>query len=339
MNEQIKIMSGWLGQQRPFVLARVIKTWGSSPRPIGSILLISDRGEMSGSVSGGCVEGAVAKEALQVLEGGRSKLLQFGVTDEDAWSVGLSCGGQLEVFLQKVDPNKIWNALIDSHDSNQGSILVSPIQEVKTYDTLLSPTGDFQGQKISEEIKESAIRAFQQRTHQIIETGGLRYFIQVFPRKPQLLVIGAAHITVDLVSLASKYGFETIVIDPRGYFTENTTFDKQPDQLIEAYPSEVLQDFSLDAYTFCAILSHDPKIDDDALEILLPSNVAYIGALGSNKNQAKRRSRLLEKGFSEDQIKQIHGPIGADINARSAAEIALSIMAQIIQVKNAHLIR
>ena len=148
------------------------------------------------------------------------------------------------------------------------------------------------------------------------------------------MIVGAAHITADLVELGHFFGFRTIVIDPRGAFAQKTQFQVPPDQLIEAYPSEVLEGFPLDAYTFCAVLSHDPKIDDNALEILLPSDVAYIGALGSRKTHAKRVQRLTERGISDELINRIQSPIGVDIHAKSAREIALSVMGAIVAVKN-----
>lgn len=150
-------------------------------------------------------------------------------------------------------------------------------------------------------------------------------------------MIGAAHITVDLVQLAKLYGFETIVIDPRGAFSGNMQFPVKPDVILEKYPSEVLEDLKPDVYTYAVILSHDPKIDDNALEILLRSKVAYIGALGSRKTHEKRARRLKQKGFTDGEIARIEAPIGMDINAQGAREIALSIMGSIIKVKNTYL--
>ena len=152
-----------------------------------------------------------------------------------------------------------------------------------------------------------------------------------------MIIIGAAHITADLVQLAHQFDFETIVIDPRATFAKNTTFAVKPDQIIEKYPSEVLKDFPLDANTYAVILSHDPKIDDDALQILLRKKVAYIGALGSKKNHEKRSQRLLEKGFTPDDIARIDAPIGLDIKASGAKEIAFSIMGAVIKAKNSFL--
>lgn len=322
-------------------LARVIKTWGSSPRPIGSVMLVNDEGKMAGSVSGGCVEGSVVKKSHEVITNEGSLKIAYGVSDEEAWSVGLSCGGSIQVFVEKIDFNEspVWEQLLQNIENNISSILISSLEDGGNTKTLITNGNEVVGDSIPEELEEEAANAYDQRTHKSVTVDGKDYFIQLFPRKAQLLIIGAAHITVDLVSLGNQFGFETIVIDPRGYFTQNTTFPNPPSQLLESYPSEVLGDFALDAYTFAAILSHDPKIDDNALEILLPSKTAYIGALGSKKTHAKRTNRLLEKGVSQELIDKISAPIGVNINARTAKEIALAIMAQIIEAQNSHLVR
>ena len=175
--------------------------------------------------------------------------------------------------------------------------------------------------------------ALVERRHLLLE-GDEVYFVEVFPRRSQMFVIGAAHLTSSLVDLAYMYGFETIVIDPRDAFASSTHFNTKPDRVHNAYPAEVLDSYKLDAQSFAVILSHDPKIDDNALEVLLPSDVAYIGALGSKKTHEKRTARLTNAGFTQQQLDRIHAPIGENINAMSPQEIALSIMAQIIKVKN-----
>ena len=334
MVEYLEELKKWNSEGRKWVVARVIQTWGSSPRPAGSIMLINDKGKILGSVSGGCVEGEVTKHAAEVLEKGVPRNIEFGVSDEDAWSVGLSCGGRLKVFLEIGDSNEVWASLIHDQAKNQSGVLVSSLEDGENLQTYINMNGCHFGDPISAEINQQVEEAYTQRCHKLIEERGKQYFIQVFPRKSILLIIGAAHITVDLVKLGNMYGFETVVIDPRGYFTENTVFSDPPSRIIEAYPSEVLDQFPLDAYTFSAILSHDPKIDDNALEILLKSDVGYIGALGSRKTHEKRVKRLSEKGIEPELIDRIHAPIGTPINANSAREIALSIIGQIIQVKN-----
>lgn len=338
MTEFIEKLDEWSNKNKKIAMARVIKTWGSSPRPVGSLMFINDEGHMLGSVSGGCVEGAVVKRALDVIENQSSVRLSYGVSDEDAWSVGLSCGGSIQVFVQYVDftssPDK---QLLDAVKSNKSAIMISSLEDGNNINRIVSPTGEAFGDEISRLILDASKQAYDDRTNLTITEEDKDYFIHIFPHKPQLLVIGAAHITVDLVMLGNTFGFETVVIDPRGYFTKNTEFQSPPHALHEAYPSEVLDQYPLDAYTFCAILSHDPKIDDNALEVLLPSKVAYIGALGSRKTHAKRTNRLLEKGTSQEAIDRIMAPIGVSINAKSAREIALAVMAQIIEIKNKNL--
>jgi len=335
MKDYLEIIKNWSEKSSSISLVRVIKTWGSSPRPVGSVMLINAEGKMAGSVSGGCVEGAVAKEARKVLNQGEDAKLSYGVSDDEAWTVGLSCGGSIQVFVQSVDFSQgVWKNLLENIENNKSSILISTLNDGENTNTLIEESGEVIGDRVAEEVIVEAKKTYDERTHKTIEHDNKTYFIQIFPRRSILMIIGAAHITVDLVTLGNLYDFETIVIDPRGYFAHNTTFNNPPSQLLEAYPSEVLNKFPLDAFTFCAILSHDPKIDDNALEVLLQSKVAYIGALGSKKTHQKRIKRLQEKGVSADQIDRIKAPIGMPIYAKSAKEIALSVMGQIIEAKN-----
>lgn len=336
MHDLLTDLQHWTQSNPKITIARVIQTWGSSPRPTGSTMLISAEGKLSGSVSGGCVEGAVVKSTNNLNENESSKRLKFGVSDEEAWSVGLSCGGSIQVFIQIADfvNDPVWSTLKKNIENNQSSILITSLEDGRSSNSLITDKQEVIGDQLPKELIDQASEAYNLRAHRTVEHNGKTYFIQIYPRKSLLLVIGAAHITVDLVALGNMFGFETVVIDPRGYFAKNISFTSAPSQILEAYPSEVLDQFPLDAYTFCAILSHDPKIDDNALEILLPAGVGYIGALGSKKTHAKRTTRLIEKGVSQEMIDQIHAPIGLSIHAKSAREIALSIMSQIIEVKN-----
>lgn len=335
MKELLPQIMRWTNEGKPFAIARVIQTWGSSPRPVGSALLISSDMELAGSVSGGCVEGAVIKEAKNIIGSTSGKKLSYGVTDDEAWSVGLTCGGKIQVYLQAYpNPSVVWENLCQALQENRSCTLVTFMKDGETESTLITSKGKLIGSNLPEEVFAKAKDAYLKRNHALITVGETQYFIHVFPRRSQLLIIGAAHITADLVQLAKLHDFETIVIDPRGALARNIQFSVQPDQIFEEYPSEVLSNFELDAHTYAIILSHDPKIDDNALQILLRSNVAYIGALGSRKTHEKRVGRLREAGFSEEEINRIEAPIGMDINAQGAKEIALSIMGSVIKVKN-----
>lgn len=344
MKEFLTTLTDWTNREKPFATATVIQTWGSSPRPIGSTMLVSADMEMAGSVSGGCVEGAVVKASLDLIEAGKSQRLAYGVTDEDAWSVGLSCGGKMQVFVERFmafdtrsAEQTAWQKLSHCLQQNEACILLTRLADGEGFHAVVLPSGEVHGQKVPETLKAEALRSYRERKHQILEEGEYSYFAQIFPRKPQMLIIGAAHITADLVRLAAIYDFETIVIDPRGVFSEKTQFPHPPDQILSAYPAEVLSNFTLDAYTYAVVLSHDPKIDDNALHLLLPSEVAYIGALGSRKTHAKRVKRLEEAGFNAETIGRIRAPVGLAINAKKPKEIAMSIMAEIISVQNAFL--
>ena len=346
--EQLK----WVESGEPFVLARVIHTWRSAPRKSGAGMLIGKGMSVAGSVSGGCIEGAVIEEALDTLENGESRLLSFGVEDELALSVGLSCGGEVSVLLEKhwafsADPNtqKVWDTLQNCIKNNNPAVLISPLpvetgSSTEKQDLLLIlPDGENVGgmQNNFEEAVGLAGEAYKERENRIVELGGKEYFIQVFPRHDQLLIIGAGHITIPMVRFATELDFHTIVIDPRSVFATPERFTVPPDQLIPKWPDDVLPEIPLNEDTYAILLTHDPKIDDPALHILLKNNLPYIGALGSSRTHAKRCARLEEAGFSTDSIAQIKGPAGADIGAQTAAEIALSMIAEVVAAKHGKL--
>ena len=331
----------WVKEDRNFALATVIKTWRSAPRMEGSVMAISENKDILGSVSGGCVEGSVIKEAMEVIETGIPKRLSFGVTNEDAWTVGLSCGGQIEVLVERFTGNAatgngvaIWQALQNAIGTNQGSVLLQKLGINHSDHLLIYSDGSTVGTTPNSEWITAAQTTYQQHKNQILSIGNQEFFATVFPAKDRLLIIGAAHISADLVDLAHQFNFETTVIDPRGIFTTKMHFKTPPTAIHEKWPEEVLVDFPLDGDTYAVVLTHDPKIDDQALHILLRSKVAYIGALGSRKTHAKRVARLTEAGFSEEEIGKIHGPVGVSINARRPKEIALSIIAELVQIKN-----
>lgn len=343
MKELLPVIDQWTTAGKPFALATVIQTWGSAPRPVGSTMLVAEDMELAGSVSGGCVEGAVMREALPLIEAGTARPLHFGVSDDEAWAVGLSCGGKISVLAERFlayDPRPAeqaaWQTLQQRLQTNQPLVLVSRVGEGDPYHAVVTPQGEVIGQDLPAALRDAALTAYRQRRHDLLdsEQADTRYFIQVFPRRSHLLLVGAAHIAVDLVALAQRYDFETVVIDPRGIFADKTQFAVPPDRIADQYPEEVLADYPLDAYTYAVVLSHDPKIDDNALHRLLRSEVAYIGALGSKKTHAKRVARLREAGFSPADIDRISAPVGLDIHAKTPREIALSIMAELIQVKN-----
>jgi xanthine dehydrogenase accessory factor len=317
----------------PFVLATVIRTWGSAPRKAGSHMLMTNT-SMTGSVSGGCVENDVFREAQQLIGTRNNKQLHYGIADAEAWQVGLSCGGEIDVLLESFNPGEkrdqdYWNAIRIAVEKDTGGIVVHNLYNGVAQREVLLP----QEWSLSK-FENKALECYDKRIHQFVEGDEAGYFLELIAPKHKLLLIGAAHITAELVQLAKGFDFEVTVIDPRGFFTSRTTFSNPPDQMHAAWPAEVLSSLELTPYTYAVTLSHDPKIDDQALELLLRSKVGYIGCLGSKKTHEKRKARLDEKGFSGDEIQRIHAPVGIDIHAQSAQEIALSILAELIREKN-----
>lgn len=325
-------------QDKPFVLARVISTWGSAPRGVGSGMIITEDHEVAGSVSGGCIEGAVIREADQVLKNGTAKELSFGISNEDAWSVGLTCGGKISVFLEKFlafdkEGKEIWETMDAMIRDDKSFVLITRMDNSNYRHGLYAAQKTHKGE-IPSKIKSKSKNVLKTNKSLTFESEGSKYFLHIFPEKPKLLIVGAAHISLDLIRLGKMYGFETILVDPRRIFTKQSRFDVKPDLIYNEWPEIVFPNLDLGERTFAVLLTHDPKIDDQALDFLLNSNVAYIGALGSRKTHIKRVGRLREKGFADEKINKIIGPVGLDINAKEPVEIALSIMAQIIEEKN-----
>ncbi len=340
MKDIIDTIRPWVSAKEPFALATVLKTWGSAPRKMGANMAVSQSGKIAGSVSGGCVEGDVSLKSMEVLKTGLPQKVHYGVTDDDAWSVGLSCGGQIDVFIEpffipetQEQDQVIWQKIIDAIDHNHGLVFARKLSEIE----IERSTWDLQviAEKINDPIAIASGQAIHERAHKMAGEGKDAYFLQVIPARSRLIIVGASHLAAELVKISSLYDFETIVIDPRSFFLENTKFHAAPSQIHDAWPDEILPQFDLNSYSYCVTLTHDPKIDDQALHHFLKSETAYIGCLGSRKTHAKRIERLTQAGFTQQQIERIHGPVGLNVNPQSASEIALSILAQIIQVKNA----
>jgi xanthine dehydrogenase accessory factor len=256
------------------------------------------------------------------------------------------------VLLEKhwafsADPNtqKVWDTLHDCIRNNIPAVLISPLpaengssnENQSPMLILLEAENTVDLQNNHEDAIALAEEAYKERENRIVEVGGEEFFIQVFPRRDQLLIIGAGHITIPLVRFAMDLDFLTVVIDPRTVFANPERFPVPPDQLISKWPDDVLPDFPLNEDTYAILLTHDPKIDDPALHILLKNNLPYIGALGSSRTHAKRCARLEEAGFDADSIAQIKGPAGADIGAQTAAEIALSMITEVVAAKHGKL--
>jgi xanthine dehydrogenase accessory factor len=325
MLEFASTLLDWDKNKTNYAIALVTQTWRSAPRPVGSIMAVNEHQQIIGSVSGGCIEGAVAEELQKAIATGQSSLLQYGIQNETAWQSGLSCGGQIEILVFPINHqntnSKLWNQTLQLSMNNQAHGLLFQLSNLPNH-------------PIEKDLSYTTDPHLFSAKSGYISLSGKNYFAWIHPPQANLYIIGGAHLSAELVFLANHFGFQTTVIDPRGFFTEHTQYQIPPHNLVNDWPAPYFENCHLTPFDFGVVLSHDPKIDDQALSLFLNSPIAYIGALGSKKNQEKRKNRLLEKGFTEENIARIHGPIGLNINAYSAREIALSILAQMIQIKN-----
>ena len=334
MKDIIVALDAWLASgEKAIALATVIDTWGSSPRKVGAKMAFTAEGaSIAGSVSGGCVEGAVIEAGAQVLTTGQPQLLHFGVADETAWDVGLACGGTIDVFVERLDLTSYTAAKSLVAAGMPGAIVTIVHGPEEMIGRRLVIDGDrVTAGALGDGLDGIALQHALQANHstRLSLCDGLEVFIDVLRPPPTLIIVGGAHIAVALAQLAGILDYRAIVIDPRRAFGNESRFPTI-DRLISAWPDKAFGENPIGADSAVVTLSHDPKIDDPALRSALMSDAFYIGALGSRQTNAKRRERLAAAGFPAAQLDRIHAPVGLDIGADSPEEIALAIMAEVV---------
>jgi xanthine dehydrogenase accessory factor len=301
----------WHRAGRGAVLATVVETWGSAPRGVGSQLVVSGDGEMQGSVSGGCVEGAVVVEAMEMVGGTQGRMLEFGVSDDEAFAVGLACGGRIRVWVEPVDA--------------MGEAVLAELVDARAARRAVAYEVDVaSGTRRLVEAERWPERFRADRSGMEGEV-----FVHVHNPPLRMIVVGAVHIAQALLPMARMAGYDPVLVDPRPAFGAEARFPGE--RIVEDWPDEALDAIGLDARTAVVTLTHDPKLDDPAIARALRSEVFYLGCLGSKRTHAKRVARLDEAGFSQAEIAKIHAPVGLDIGAQGPGEIALSVMAEITQ--------
>ena len=340
MRDILSDLDSWrVGDNKSIALATVVQTWGSSPRRAGAKMALTPEGKITGSVSGGCVEGAVFEEGVEALKSNRPKLLHFGVADETAWEVGLACGGSIDIFVKPLD-SELFKSLHSVLTEEQSAALVTVIKgpdEILGREMLVQENGSVAG-TLRDDLNEQTLNLAKEtlaggESRRLMLNEGIEVFMEVILPPPALIAVGGVHITIALMALAKTLGYRTVVVDPRTAFGNETRFPNV-DRLIPLWPQEAFQKIPITRSTAIAMLTHDPKLDDPALKIALPSPAFYVGALGSKTTQAKRRQRLLDEGLSEEQLNRLHGPIGLEIGAGTPEEIAISIMAEIVAARS-----
>jgi xanthine dehydrogenase accessory factor len=318
VRELLADLDRWHARGERVAFARVVATRRSAPRPVGAKLAVSEGGELAGSVSGGCVENEVYEAARDVLRGGPPRLLTYGISDDLALSVGLPCGGEIDVWVDQPGHDELDELAAIARDDRHAVLLI----DLENGSRRLVQQGE--GEQTDE-----LIRAGQSR---IVEVGGRHLFADVFGPPPRLFVYGAVDTSEALCAAANAVGWRTIVADARAKFA---TAERIPsaDELLVAWPEEALAAVQPDHTTAIVVLTHDDKFDVPLLVGALSGDAFYVGALGSRRNQERRRGRLLEAGVDESALDRISGPAGLDIGAHSPAETAVSILAEIMSVR------
>lgn len=353
MRELLDTLAAWRADGHEAGRAVVIRTFGSAPRSEGAVLLVADDGRIAGSVSGGCVEGAAAEEIARARRTGHQRVVRYGISDEEAWDVGLACGGTIDVLVQPAVPAAIEAALRGSDGPGGRSVAVAtvlpPDAPPATFgehrpgdgappeaSVVIDEDGALTGASVDDgtaaALRAATADAILRGRSRTIEAGGRRWFVEAFPVRPRLVIVGAVEAARALVTYAGTLGYETVVVDGRAAFATRQRFP-DADRIVVGWPDEVADEIDLGPLDAVTILSHDPKFDEPAIRVALARGCRYVGAIGSRKTQADRRARLLAAGVAAADLERLRGPIGLDLGGREPAETALAIMAEVIAAR------
>ncbi len=349
MKTIINEVQKWLNNNHEIALATVVNTQGSSPREIGAVMAVNNDGKVIGSISGGCVEAALVEESLQVIKSGKPKLVSYGISDELGLSVGLTCGGTIEILIEKLTQsnirlNQIIAALNNSEKTpvtictvcggeNLGAkmIIAHNIPNIgtlgnKDIDRVVALDGEGFLEQGLTTIQHYGIKGEREQTD-------VSVFFQSFTTSPHLIIFGAVDFAQSLCHVGKILGYKVTICDARSRFA---TVERFPlaDEVIVEWPHNYLQVTNIDDRSVIMVLTHDPKFDVPALMMAVKTNANYIGAMGSRKATKDRFQRLQEAGMTDTELVKISSPLGLDIGAKTPAETAISIMAEVIALKN-----
>lgn len=323
----------WARQGMPWAEAILVKAQHSSPLPPGARLFVNQKGEMHGAISLGCVESDIREHLLQVLKSGESRLLHYGAASEFSYEVGLSCGGEIEVLLRPQPRDEVWQALA-ARPPEQPAILLTCVTppHAGSQRILLrggAPAGSLGDAALDRDAAVAAEPLWSRGGHATLKLGETHVFAESLEPPPTLAIVGASPIAIALCRMAATTGFRVVIVDPRKVYAQAELFSDAA-RVIHEWPEEGLKAAGIGEDWYVAVLAHDPKLDLPALATALRHRCRYIGLLGSRITQEKRRSQLLEEGFTPAEIEKIHGPIGLPCGALDPAEIAVSILAELI---------
>jgi xanthine dehydrogenase accessory factor len=331
MNDIVETVAQWHKDGERLALATVINVDGSAPRDEGAKMVISASGLVAGSVSGGCVESAVAEEAKAVIQTGTPKIVRYGINRNMMWDVGLACGGAIDVFIEPLQTS----LRAQSNRAFAVCTIVRGPQGVGrkiTVDAHGAVEGDLANPLVQAKVTERAMELIAAGQSKTVEVDAYHIFIDANIPQPRAILVGAVHIAVALCEMAARAGFAVTVVDPRSSLCNRERFPHAASLIVD-WPHDALQKLEFDENTYVAVLTHDDKFDDPTLLHVLPSSARYVGAIGSKKTQSLRRARLRDAGVPLQAVERMRGPIGLDIGAQSPEEIAVAILAEMIATK------
>jgi xanthine dehydrogenase accessory factor len=345
MRDVLDELLGWRRAGQPVGLATVVGTWKSAPRPPGAAMLVGPDGTAVGSVSGGCVEGAVYDLASEVRDGSAPVLQRYGVSDDDAFAVGLTCGGIIDVYVERISPTTFAElddvaadirdgrpvavaTLVDAEDAMRGRRLVVRPESV---------SGSLGSQRLDAAVRDDARGLLEQGRSAVIRYGrdgerrldDIGVFVASHAPRPRMIVFGAIDFAAAVARIGSFLGYRVTVCDARPVFATKRRFP-DADEVVVEWPHKYLSQTATDERTVVCVLTHDPKFDVPLLEIALRLPLAYVGAMGSRRTNDGRLQQLRERGLTADELDRLHAPIGLDVGARTPEETAVSIAAEIV---------
>jgi xanthine dehydrogenase accessory factor len=347
MRDVLAEIRRWYAAGETFGLATVVETFRSAPRPPGAAMAVSAGGEVVGSVSGGCVEGAVYELAQQVIGTGDPVLQRYGVSDDDAFAVGLTCGGIIDVFVEPVSRATApeLSAVFDSIERAQPVALATIIGGPGRIGARLTiwpdrRTGSLGSERLDDAVTDDARGVLEHGTTTVLRYGAegqrrqddLAVFVQSFAPPPRMLVFGAIDFAAAMARTGTFLGFSVTVCDARPIFATAKRFPGV-DEVVVDWPHRYLSRTAVDARTVICVLTHDPKFDVPLLKVALRTPAGYIGAMGSRRTHDDRLKRLRDEGLTEEELARLRSPLGLDIGARTPEETAVSIAAEIVQTR------
>jgi xanthine dehydrogenase accessory factor len=309
-------------------LATVVGVDRSAPREPGSVMAVSETGEVVGSVTGGCVEPAVYLHAEEVLAGGPARMATYGIVDDEAFEVGLPCGGNVSIFVEPMDPATVMQVASAVREERPVAYLTTVGGEPLGGPRVISRAGD-----PADDLEAAARPLLTLGESGVVEADGREVFVSSFVPRPAMYVFGAIDFASSLATVGRFLGYRVTVCDPRAIFVTPERFP-DADELVIEWPHEFLARAPVDERTAICVLTHDDKFDVPALRAALATPARYIGAMGSRRTTERRRARLMELGVAEEEFDRIHAPIGLSIASRTPEEVAVAIGAQIVAVAN-----